>query len=144
MNPRNRKIIFAVFALVIVSGSAFTYVKYRSVQADQTASIVSLYKTQPALRMDLSSTVSGSGIVEAANQAVVRAKFAGEIVQVLHKDGDYVEAGDIIAMLDSRSYERRVSQCQTAVDAALLQVKQAEEDARLYPVQAAAEFEQAK
>lgn len=61
-------------------------------------------------------TVSGS--VRATEQAVVKAKLAGEVKQILVREGETVKAGQILARIEQADYLARVEQSRGALKAA--------------------------
>ncbi len=79
--------------------------------------------TRPIQR---SLAISGSLI--AVNQAIVKAKVAVEIRQVLVREGDHVEAGQVIARLDTVDLAARVDQMTGSRDAARAQYEIAEKN----------------
>lgn len=79
-----------------------------------------------------SGLVSGNGRIEATEIAVA-AKYAGRLQTLLVREGDFVEAGQPLARLQSDSLQAqhdearaRLQQAQQAIQTALVQVAQAE------------------
>ncbi len=83
-------------------------------------------------RMDIRYTVQAAGTLMALNTAVVRAKVDGELKALRFTEGQYVQAGQLLAEIDARPFETQLSQAQGqfARDAALL--KNAELDLQRY------------
>ena len=65
-----------------------------------------------ATLMDINDTVNAIGTLTAMNTAQVRAKVDGELKSILFTEGKTVKAGDVIAELDSRSFQVALSQAQ--------------------------------
>jgi multidrug efflux system membrane fusion protein len=83
-------------------------------------------------QMDIRYTVQAAGTLQALNTAVVRAKVDGELKALRFTEGQYVQAGQLLAEIDARPFEAQLSQAQGqyARDAALL--KNAELDLQRY------------
>ena len=65
-----------------------------------------------ATLMDVNDTVNAIGTLTAMNTAQVRAKVDGELKSILFTEGKTVKAGEVIAELDSRSFQVALSQAQ--------------------------------
>ena len=70
----------------------------------------------------LSQGLPISGNVRAANNAVVKAKVAGELKGLTLREGDAVTAGQIIATIDTTEFLARQNQAQKTADAAKMQI----------------------
>ena len=73
-------------------------------------------------------TLTISGSLVAVNQAVVKAKVAVEVRAVLVREGDHVQAGQVIARLDTLDLAARLDQQMGARDAAKAQFDIAEKN----------------
>ncbi|MDB5824744.1 MAG: efflux transporter periplasmic adaptor subunit [Herminiimonas sp.] len=67
---------------------------------------------------DLKQTLSLSGSLRALNQAAVKSRVAGEVVEVLVREGEAVKAGQVVAKMDTREYQARYEQANGALQAA--------------------------
>ncbi|WP_051566722.1 efflux RND transporter periplasmic adaptor subunit [Herminiimonas sp. CN] len=67
---------------------------------------------------ELRQTITVSGALRAVNQAVVKAKVAGEIREVLVREGAAVTAGQVLIRMDESEYQARVAQANGALQAA--------------------------
>src|SRR5215813_10148737 len=66
--------------------------------------------TAPAVRQDVPVYVDGIGTVEAFNTVTVRARVDGLLEKVEFTEGQDVKAGDLLAQIDPRQYEAKLSQ----------------------------------
>ena len=70
----------------------------------------------------LSQGLPISGQTKAVNAAFVKARVAGELQDLQVREGDFVQAGQIIARVDSTEYAARLRQAQQQAQAAKAQV----------------------
>lgn len=73
--------------------------------------------------VDLTSGLPISGALKAVNSAIVKARVPGELQGLTVREGDRVEAGQVIARVESTEYADRVRQAQQQADAAKAQVE---------------------
>jgi membrane fusion protein, multidrug efflux system len=81
----------------------------------------------PATVMDLPVYLSGLGSVEAFNTVVVKSRIDGQLVQINFKEGQQVQKGDLLAVIDPRPYQVAVAQA----EATLFKDQSALKDAKL-------------
>jgi RND family efflux transporter MFP subunit len=67
---------------------------------------------------DLRQTLAASGSLRAYNQAAVKARVAGEVRDVLVREGETVKAGQVLVRMDEADYRARVAQAEGALSAA--------------------------
>src|SRR3989338_1325581 len=72
------------------------------------------------------------GTVTAYNTVNVRGRVEGELVKLLFRDGQQVKAGDLLAVIDPRSYEIALQQAQGALQESQAQLRNAELDLARY------------
>lgn len=77
------------------------------------ASDVTTIKTR-----DLRQVLPLSGALRAVNQAAVKARVAGEVQEVLVREGETVKAGQVVARMDTTEYSARAAQARGALAAA--------------------------
>lgn len=71
---------------------------------------------------ELSQGLPISGALRAVNSALVKARVAGELQGLAVREGDTVQAGQVIARVDPTEYLARVKQAQEQADAAKAQI----------------------
>ena len=72
--------------------------------------------------VELTSGLPISGALKAVNSAIVKARVPGELQGLTVREGDTVQAGQVIARVESTEYADRVRQAQQQADAAKAQV----------------------
>jgi RND family efflux transporter MFP subunit len=70
----------------------------------------------------ISLGIAVSGALKASQSAIVKARVAGELQELSVREGDRVQAGQVIARIDPTEYQARVRQAQQQADAARAQV----------------------
>ncbi|MEO6352777.1 MAG: efflux RND transporter periplasmic adaptor subunit [Burkholderiaceae bacterium] len=124
LKPRTFRIGLVILALLI-AGAAIG-LKTRNTKPDPATTPAA---AAPALEFlagdliavtprDLRQTITASGALRAVNQAIVKAKVAGEIREVLVREGATVTAGQILIRIDDREYQAKVAQANGALQAA--------------------------
>ena len=73
--------------------------------------------------VELASGLPVSGALKAVNSAIVKARVPGELQGLTVREGDAVQAGQVIARVESSEYADRVRQAQQQADAAKAQVE---------------------
>ena len=73
--------------------------------------------------VELTSGLPISGALKAVNSAIVKARVPGELQGLTVREGDRVEAGQVIARVEATEYADRVRQAQQQADAAKAQVE---------------------
>jgi membrane fusion protein, multidrug efflux system len=69
----------------------------------------------PAAVMDLPVYLSGLGSVEAFNTVVVKTRIDGQLVQINFKEGQQVQKGDLLAVIDPRPYQVALAQAEATL-----------------------------
>ena len=64
---------------------------------------------------DMPVYLTGLGSVQAFNAVSVRSRVDGQLIQVAFKEGQQVNKGDLLAVIDPRPYEVALSQAQAAL-----------------------------
>ena len=129
MKLKTRHIVIALVVLALFAGVMRALSNRRAQQ--QLAAATNTAQTQIELAKtdvitlqtsELTQTLDISGTVKALNYAVIKAKVAGELKEVLVREGDRVKAGQVLARIDPVEYQRRWAQVQEQADAAKSQL----------------------
>lgn len=75
-----------------------------------------------AQNMDMVLSLSVSGTLKASQSAMLKARVAGELMDLVLREGDPVKAGQIVARIDPTEYQARERQAKQQADAAMAQV----------------------
>ncbi len=124
LKKRALSIALVILALLI-TGTVIT-IKTRSATPSPAVAPAAPVQTLEFLASDLvqvtphnlRQTITVSGALRARNQAVVKAKVAGEIREVLVREGEAVTAGQVLIRIDSSEYQARIAQATGALQAA--------------------------
>jgi len=130
---RNKKIwIGAAVVAIAITFGVFRALGNKRSQADAVAqasgakvqSVVELAATDivKARELPLAQGLPISGSLRAVNSAVVKARVAGELQGLAVREGDHVQAGQVIAKVDATEYLARVKQSREQADAAKAQI----------------------
>lgn len=85
-----------------------------------------------AVVQDQPLTISAVGQVQAARQAVVRARIEGLLTEVNFSEGQPVKQGQVLARLDDRSLQAQVAQAEAELKRLQAQLQLAELDLKRY------------
>jgi RND family efflux transporter MFP subunit len=125
-----RWIVIGVIVLAIVAGiwRAMSNKRAQQVAAATTAVAVTQIElaSTDVLKAELRDITQGlaiSGTVKAVNYAVIKARVAGELKEVVAREGDAVKAGDVLARIDPTEYQRRWQQASETASAAKSQME---------------------
>jgi HlyD family secretion protein len=111
-----KKMIVAVL-LIITIGSIVAYslvARNRGVIAVQTGRVV---------RQDLKQTVTANGEIKPKRYVNISSNMMGRIVHMPVKEGDHVDAGQLLIRLESIQSESDVTSAQASLDAALAELE---------------------
>lgn len=125
---KRRGFWIAVVIAVLAAGAGASIMKNRN-QPAATASAAAAMKAPAALEFlpsdvmrvaagELRQTLPLSGSLRAVNQAQIKARVAGEVREVLVREGEAVKAGQVLVRMDGADYEARVAQARGALLAA--------------------------
>ena len=90
---------------------------------------VRVVSAQPA---DLRVQVKTIGTVTPLNTVVVQSRVSGPLQQLLFKEGDKVEQGQLLAQIDPADYQVQLAQAQGQLEQNQAQLKNARQDLALY------------
>lgn len=132
---RSLRWILLALVLVLIVGGVLRAVAARKAQqaAVPTAgaaaeTVVQLAATDVVrvARRELAESLAVSGTLRAVDSAVVKARVAGELTGLTVREGDTVDAGQVIARVDPIEYRSRVRQAQEQADSARAQAQVAQ------------------
>ncbi len=83
-------------------------------------------------RVDLPVHYNALGTVTAFNTVVVRSRVDGELIKVLFEEGQRVKAGDLLAVIDPRSYRVALDEAEGTLQQNQAQLRNAEIDLQRY------------
>ncbi len=86
----------------------------------------------PAQKRDIRLIVTAIGNISAANTAIVRTKADGELKAIFFKEGQAVQAGQLLAQIDPRPFQIALSLAQGTLARDQAQLKNAELDLQRY------------
>ena len=125
-----RWIVIGVVVLALVGGVIRALSNKRAQQAAASAPAsaitqVELTSTDVMIAelRDITQGLPVSGTVKALNYAVIKARVAGELKEVIAREGDAVKAGDVLARIDPTEYQRRWQQAAETASAAKSQME---------------------
>ena len=129
-NIKPRWIILGVIVLALVAGVIRAMSNKRAQQAAASAPASAVTQVElansdvmKAEMRDITQGLSVSGTVKAVNYAVIKARVAGELKEVVAREGDAVKAGDVLARIDPTEYQRRWQQANETASAAKSQME---------------------
>ncbi len=126
-----RALTLALVLLALAAAMALGWRGYSARQAAkqaQTASVkdpvieLGAVDLASAQTSDLTSGLPITGALKAVNTAVVKARVPGELQGLTVREGDTVQAGQVIARVEATEYAERLRQAQQQADAARAQV----------------------
>jgi len=112
---KRRGWLIALVLIVLIGAGAWYFWAQRSADeqaADSTAFMVPKVPVRitQVTEGELQERLRAIGTVEAFNIVTVRSRVEGELLEIYFKDGQFVEAGDVLAQVDPEPYELRVDQ----------------------------------
>ena len=135
----NRKLIAVIVLVVLVIGGwGLTRMLRGRKQADSQAEAqqptlpVQIYRTQKG---DIQSSFSATGTIEAEIDISVVPKMPGKVARVYVDEGDEVNGGQLLAVLEHQDLRSQLSQARAAADGARARLKQAQTGVGLQEVQ---------
>ena len=74
---------------------------------------------------DVTDQVRTVGNIQAEQRVIINSEVAGQITDIVVREGDMVEVGDLLARIDSREYELEVEELEAELSAAKEEFKKA-------------------
>lgn len=94
-----------------------------SAESSQTADTKAMLATAPVSLGNVTRVVNASGKIVPKDQVMVGSEVSGRILEVQVDFNSIVRAGDTLAIIDPQSFENRVRQLRSRLDAALADTK---------------------
>lgn len=126
---------WGIAALVVLAlgASVLRALSARRAQQEAVAAAASAPKAQTVVELAAGDVVTAqmrelavglpiSGTLKAVNSALVKARVAGELQGLSVREGDMVQAGQVIARVDATDYQSRVRQAQEQAESAKTQI----------------------
>lgn len=82
-------------------------------------------RVNKVVRGTLEERLFAVGTAQAFNTIVVRSRVEGELIKLNFKDGEFVQAGTVLAEIDPRPYQAKLEQAQGQLAQTMAQLKQA-------------------
>lgn len=103
-----------LFAAALPSLVAAAYLSWPSVgdwfHSAEKETVAAQYETETVLRGDIRRIVTGSGIVKPLVSVLVGSQVSGQITAIHATHNSRVNAGDVIAVIDDKTFKSRVEQ----------------------------------
>ncbi|MCH7823606.1 MAG: efflux RND transporter periplasmic adaptor subunit [Acidobacteria bacterium] len=114
-----RKLLTSTLKLVIfvglVGGGYYAYQRYAAeIEEEELGEL----PTVIAEVRDITVSVSATGILRAVKIVEIKSKASGEILEMPVEMGDYLEAGDLIAQIDTRILDQELKQVEADYESA--------------------------
>lgn len=116
-------LIVAVVIIIVCSGGIFAFSKYKQAMAAKTSDPGRNEATVE--RGSIQIQVVETGTVDAVKAVEVKSRVAGRLKQLLVDEGDVVQAGQLIGIIDPQETELRVKQDQAQLRGARSAVERA-------------------
>ncbi len=127
-----RRTLWIVLAVLLVAASVGVMAIKKRAQAavEPPAAIAPVLEFLPSDVMqikprDLRQILPLSGSLRALNQAAVKARVAGEVREVLVREGEAVKTGQVLVKMDASEYQARLEQIKGSLMAAQSQLDMA-------------------
>ena len=125
-----KRIVIALVVIALAGGiwRALSAKRAQQAAATEAAQIQGQIEFSPndvfsAEIREITQGLAISGTVKALNYAVIKARVAGELKEITVREGDSVNAGQVLARIDPVEYQRRFEQAQEQASAAKSQME---------------------
>ena len=139
--PQNNSVtrrgwVIALVLIVLIGAGAWYFWTGRGGQQTVTRPAMMIPKvpvrTAFVSEGELQERLRAIGTVEAFNIVTVRSRVEGELLEIYFQDGQFVEAGDVLALVDPAPYELRVEQAKGQYKQSKSQLDIAQTDLRRF------------
>ena len=134
MTAKKTKYTIAALAILAVGvGSTFMFTGAGHTEASEEGAQQSAPQAMPVEVVEVAPEKmriwkSFSGHVVAVDQAEIRPQVSGRITEVRFEDGQHVQKGDVLIVIDPRPYEASLNQAKAAYEAAETQAALADKE----------------
>ena len=127
MQKKRLRWILLVVALVLIGALSLLLKPKKPLAPVPVAPVATTIEFLPqevitVVPSELSQNLSLSGSLKAVDQASVKARVAGDIREILVREGESVQAGQIIVKMDSTEYQAKVEQARGNLNASRAQL----------------------
>lgn len=136
--PKKRRgwLISLIILIILAGGGYWWYHTNQSAQRSASQGAFAVPKVPVrAVAVEegfLQERLKAIGTVTAFNIVTVRSRVEGELLEIHFQDGQFVEAGDVLAQIDPRPYELRVEQAKGQYKQSKAQLDIAKTELRRY------------
>ena len=123
-----KKWLKIVIALVLIAVILISILLWRSAQARQSAAEAETVNTAVVTRQNITSELSSSGTLEAAETYSVTSLVEGEIISANFEEGDQVEKDQVLYEIDHSSMETQLTSATNRLTRAQKDLEDAQED----------------
>lgn len=121
---RIKKFIYIAAAIIIVGSAGYYFFgREKVVEATPTGQVTRIVKV---IRGDLNLNVSADGVIQPINKVEVKSKASGQIEQLNFVEGQYVEKGELLIVLDQTTAKNDYEQAKADLALQEATAKQAE------------------
>ncbi len=118
-----KKWIAGAIVLCLLGGGGYWYSSSQTAVQQAQEQI----KTVTVQRGDVMTEVSATGALSAVRSIEISSKVTGRITEMRVEENQHVEAGEVLAVLDSRALQQTLEQLRVKMDVAKANYKRAEE-----------------
>ena len=129
-----RTFTIVIILLAVIGGSVFGY---RLLGRERSAAAAPNYETYTVSRGDLISTVSATGSIEPEQSVSLAFKAAGRVATVQVREGESVQAGQVLATLETTDLVLALAQAEATLRINLARLEQTRKGAEQSDIDAA-------
>lgn len=126
-----------IFIIVVAAGGY--WIKHQSEASESNASFAAAMRT-PKTPVRIADAAQGVveerlyavGTVQAFNTVTVRSRVEGTLDKLYFKDGQFVQSGEVLALIDPRPFQAKLDQAQGQVKQTQAQLKQAQSELKRF------------
>lgn len=139
--PTPKKTWWWLLIILIVVAGGWYWFKYQSNVSEGNALSAATMRA-PKTPVRIADAVQGVveerlyavGTVQAFNTVTVRSRVEGTLEKLYFKDGQFVQSGTVLALIDPRPFQAKLDQAQGQVKQTQAQLKQAESELKRFLV----------